>query len=331
MRAFRELGAPAEAAPLLGTYLRCELAHQKEHVMSSSPTTAQRESSSVPLDARAQLTASMPVTERRIRLAGISTAVLHGGTGTPVILLHGPSGYAAHWLRVIPELVGTCQIVAPDLPGHGASDFGDAPLNVERVVAWLAELIERTCTSPPVLVGQLLGGAIAARFACKHSDRIRRLVLVDTFGLAPFAPQPAFGQALHAFLAEPSEQTHQALWQQCAFDLDVAHKQLGPLWEPFTAYNVDRARTPSVLAAVHALMHQFAASAIPPDELAGIKVPTSLIWGRHDRATPVKLAEAASVRYGWPLTVIERAADDPSIEQPEAFLQALRRILGARP
>ena len=61
--------------------------------------------------------------------------------------------------------------------------------------------------------------------------------------------------------------------------------------------------------------------AIPPAELARIAVPTTLIWGRHDLATPLSVAEAASARYGWPLHVIEDAADDPPIEQPEAFLE----------
>ena len=67
--------------------------------------------------------------------------------------------------------------------------------------------------------------------------------------------------------------------------------------------------------------------AIPPADLARIAVPTTLIWGRHDLATPLPIAEAASARYGWPLHVIEDAGDDPPIEQPEAFLNALRVAL----
>ena len=60
-----------------------------------------------------------------------------------------------------------------------------------------------------------------------------------------------------------------------------------------------------------------------------IAVPTTLIWGRHDLATRLSIAEAASARYGWPLHVIENAADDPPIEQPEAFVRALRAALGS--
>ena len=57
-------------------------------------------------------------------------------------------------------------------------------------------------------------------------------------------------------------------------------------------------------------------------------MPTTLIWGRHDLATRLAVAEAASERHGWPLHVIEDSADDPPIEQPEAFVGALRTALG---
>ena len=42
-------------------------------------------------------------------------------------------------------------------------------------------------------------------------------------------------------------------------------------------------------------------------------------------ATPLHVAREASERYGWPLYVIEDAGDDPPMEQPQAFLAALRR------
>ena len=69
-------------------------------------TATARPPSTPAAEAREQLLAGLPVTERRLRLAGVSTAVLEGGDGPPVVLLHGPGGNAAHWMRVIPELVG---------------------------------------------------------------------------------------------------------------------------------------------------------------------------------------------------------------------------------
>ena len=88
-------------------------------------------------------------------------------------------------------------------------------LDADRVIAWLSELIEHTCPSPPVLVGYALGGAIAARFASDQGDRLSRLVLVDALGLGRFEPAPDFGLALNDFLAQPTEHTRQPLATLC--------------------------------------------------------------------------------------------------------------------
>ena len=204
----------------------------------------------------------------------------------------------------------------------------DGPLDAARVLAWLAALIEQTCKSWPALVGQLLGGVIAVRFAINRGDRLSRLVLVDTFGLREFQPAPEFGLALNRFLAQPTEATHRSLWQHCAFDLDRLRRRMRERWEPFETYNLERARTQSVQTAGAALMGQLGVPAIPPADLARIAVPTTLIWGRHDLAMPLSVAEAASARFGWPLHVIENCNDGPSVEQPESLLRMLRTALG---
>ena len=88
----------------------------------------------------------MPLTERRLELAGVSTAVLEGGDGPALILLHGPGEFAAKWLRVIPQLVTTHRVIAPDLPGHGASETPDGRLDPElmrRIDEILGPVIER--------------------------------------------------------------------------------------------------------------------------------------------------------------------------------------------
>jgi pimeloyl-ACP methyl ester carboxylesterase len=232
-------------------------------------------------------------------------------------------------MGVIPSLVATHRVIVPDLPGHGASEVtGNGRIDADSVMEWLDGLIARSCKAPPVLVGQLLGGAIAARYATEKSHRLNRLVLVDTFGLRPFQPAPEFGRALSNFLAQPTQRTHTDLWQHCAFDLNALRRRAGAQWSPFEAYNLDRACNPSVQAAVGALMEAFGAPWIPGSDLARIAVPTTLIWGRYDRATPLSVAEEASARFGWPLYVIEECNDDPPVEQPEALVRALRNALG---
>ena len=277
-------------------------------------------------NAREELLSTIPLTERTLDLAGVQTAVLEGGDGPPVVLLHGPGEYAAKWVRVLPELAKSHRVVAPDMPGHGNSVVPGGQIEADRVLDWLGTLIENTCPTPPTLVGQILGGAIAARFAGRDVDRLSRLVLVDAFGLAPFRPAPEFGRALTDFLTGPNEETHDGLWQYCAFDLDRLRERMGKSWDLIKAYNLDRAHTAALHVTQQSLMEQFGMPAIPPAELERIAVPTALIWGRHDLATPLSVAEAASKRYGWPLRVIEDAADDPPIEQPKAFLTALDAV-----
>jgi len=280
-------------------------------------------------DARERLLAGIPVTERRLELARVSTAVLEGGEGPPVVLLHGPGEFAAKWLRVIPDLVTTHRVIAPDLPGHGTSEVIDGPLDADRTLTWLSELIEHTCMSPPALVGHVLGGAIAARFAIHHSDRLDRLVLVDTLGLGRFRPAPRFALTMIGFLARPTEGNYDRFMRQCSYDLDGLREEMGERWEPFQAYNLDRARAPSVKAASRRLMLSLGVPVIPPEHLGRIDVATTLIWGRYDRANRLRIAEAASERYGWPLHVIDNCADDPPRDQPEAFLETLHTTLGS--
>ncbi len=272
----------------------------------------------------------IPAKERRLELAGVSTAMLEGGDGAPVVLLHGPGEFAAKWMRVIPDLVTTHRVVAPDLPAHGSSEVPDGPLDADRVLEWLDELIERTCPSPPVLVGHVLGGSIAARFAVDRSDRLNRLVLVDALGLGRFRPAPKFALTMLGFQARPSERTYNRFMRQCSFNLDGLRAEMGERWEPFVSYNLELARGPSAKAAGR-MFRALGPRRIPQEDLARIEVPTALIWGRHDRALRLSIAEAASARYGWPLHVIEDCADDPPRDQPEAFLDALRTAIGPQP
>jgi len=276
---------------------------------------------------RAQLLDGLPVQERRLELAGISTPVLEGGAGPPIVLLHGPGEFAAKWRRVIPDLVSTHRVVAPDLPGHGASEVRRGDLNADRVMQWLGELIHHTCPTPPTLVGHVLGGAIAARFAVRHGDRLERLVLVDSLGVARFRPSLRFALSMIRFMARPTERSYVAFMDQCSYDQGTLRQEMGEHWSPFVSYNVDRTRAPAVKRAVRTLMRNVGTPVIPPGELEQIAVPTALIWGRHDRANRLRVARAASIRYGWPLHVIEDSADDPMLDRPDAFLAALRTEL----
>jgi pimeloyl-ACP methyl ester carboxylesterase len=278
-------------------------------------------------DPRAQLLSGLLVTERRLRLAGVSTSVLEGGGGPPMVLLAGE--FAAVWMRVIPDLVTTHRVIAPDLPGLGASEVPDGSPDAAAALVWLDELIDSTCAIPPVLVGKGAAGALAARFSIDHSDRVDRLVLVDTYGLDRFRPPPGMALSFIGVLLRPSKRGLQRSFRNyCFVDLDGVRAEMGERYEWMAAYALDRFRTPSVKAAMRSLFRELA-STIPPEDLDRIAVPTTLIWGRHDVGMRLNVAEAASLRYGWPLHVIENARDDPAVEQPAAFLEALHTALGS--
>jgi pimeloyl-ACP methyl ester carboxylesterase len=278
-------------------------------------------------DARARLLSGLPVTDRRLQVAGVSTAVLDGGGGPPMVLL--ATEFAAVWMRVIPDLVRTHHVIAPDLPGLGASEVPHGAPDTDAALRWLGELIDQTCADPPVLVGKGAAGALAARFTIEHGDLIDRLVLVDTYGLDRFRPPPGMALSYLGVMLRPSERRLQRTFRSyCFVDLDGVRAAMGAHYECLAVYALDRLRTPSVKAAMRSLLRGLAAT-IPAKDLDHIAVPTTLVWGRHDVAMRLDVAETANARYGWPLHVIDSARDDPAIEQPEAFLEALRTSLGS--
>ena len=269
----------------------------------------------------------LPVTERRLQLAGVSTAVLEGGDGPPIVLLQAE--FAAVWMRVIPELVTTHRVIAPDLPGLGA--FGGVRRSSRcQQRPDVARRTHRADLSDPARAGG--EGALPAPLPLGSRSStatvIDRLVLVDAHGLDRYRPAPGMALTFIGVLLRPTERGLQRGFRRyCFVDLDRVRAEMGERYEWMAAYALDRFRTPSVKAAMRSLGRQLA-PAIPSRELARIAVPTTLIWGRHDLGVRLNVAEAASDRYGWPLHVIENARDDPAIEQPQAFLRALHAALG---
>lgn len=276
---------------------------------------------------RQRLLAAAPLTEHREQLAGVSTAVLEGGEGPPVVLLHGQGEFWGVWLNVVRDLVRTYRVIVVDLPGHGASLDVAGKLGPTQVMRWVDELLDTTCDAPPVLAGHLLGGAIAARYAVSHSRRLAHLVLVDTLGLRWFRPRLSFAIPMVRFMANPTPESRDRLFDKCFVDFDRTGDRFGEIWDDLRDYALDRAQTAENQEALRTMMARIGVPAISPSDRDAITVPTTLIHGRHDLQVPLGAAERASERHGWPLYVIEGARDDPAAEQPEAFLEALWKAL----
>ena len=156
------------------------------------------------------------------------------------------------------------------------------------------------------------------------------LVLLAAGGLAGrVRPAPGVMLALVRHGARPSEASFLRTFAQVTLDSESTRQRMDERWEPFAAYMVDRSCTLSVQRANRRLLRRLGLPAVPVDDLARIRVPTTLIWGRHDRVMKLGGAQHADRRYGWPLHVIESAGHLPHIEQPGPTLRALRGALEA--
>jgi len=275
----------------------------------------------------ARLIEGLPVTTRRLDLAGVSTSLLEGGDGPPMVLLHGQGGFAEIMGGLIRMVVDSYRVVVPDLPGMGRSEVRSGTLDGPLVVKWLGELIAKTCDQPPIVLAVSMGGSIGLRFALERGKEISKLILVDSGSLGRFRPPPSLLFALIRFIKKPDRAGAARMQRQIFLDAHRVRAQMGDRLEMLEDYQIDRAKQPSVNAANRTLLRRVGTKQVPEEQLRTIDVPVAMIWGRRDRVMPFKYAERASASFGWPLYPIEDAGHLPFVEQPAAFVAALRAIL----
>ncbi len=279
-------------------------------------------------EARKRLLAGIPLTERRLQLMGASTTWLEGGDGPPMVLLHGgiETG-GVYWAPVISRLAESYRLVVPDVPGLGESE-PVAQLDAAVFAEWLAALLRVACEEKPTLIAHSLDGSLAAHFATQHGDLLRGLVLYGAPGIGHYRMPLGLLVTAIRFELKPSERNN-ARFADWAF-LDPAQtRRQDPQWyDAFMAYGLSRGRVPHVKRTMRQLI-KAGTKKIADAELQRVAIPTALIWGRHDRMAPLRIAELASAKLGWPLHVVEDTGHVPHIEQPEAFLGALEAAVGA--
>ena len=269
---------------------------------------------------RERMLAGLPVAERRLDLAGTSTAVLEGGDGPPLVLLHGGIECGgAIWAPVVARLAERHRVVIPDLPGLGESE-PVARLDAPTFAAWLSALLRLTCVEPPLLVAHSLGGSLASRFATDHGERLERLVIYGAPGVGRYRMPLGLRLTAIRFALRPSERNAERFDRWAFHDFDRVREQDAEWFAAFGADTMARARIPHVKRTMRRLIEL---GTEPIRDLERVDVPVTLVWGRHDRFVPLGLAEAASSRLGWPLHVIENAGHVPHIEQSDAFLEVL--------
>ena len=122
--------------------------------------------------------------DARIRANGIEIAAWTGGSGPPLLLLHGYPQTRAIWHRVAPRLARRFTVVASDLRGYGdsgkpASAPDHAPYSKREMARDQVELMRALGHATFFLVGHDRGGRVAHRLAVDHPEAVRRVALLD--------------------------------------------------------------------------------------------------------------------------------------------------------
>jgi pimeloyl-ACP methyl ester carboxylesterase len=143
--------------------------------------------------------AATPPPGRLVDVQGRKIHIWCSGSGAPAVILEtGLGGTSADWGFVQPEAAKFTRVCSYDRAGMGYSDPGPSPRTAGRIARELAELLERSgLTSPVILVGASIGGLTVRLFASEYAEHVAGLVLVDATpedqldpvpGLAAFVP-----------------------------------------------------------------------------------------------------------------------------------------------
>jgi len=242
---------------------------------------------------------------------GAEVRVLEGGTGKPLVFLHGPAGLFAE-NPFLDRLAERYRVVAPELPGYGESrgevlldDMLDFTLHGWDVVAALG--IERPC-----LVGHSMGGMIAAEMAALAPRDVAKLVLVDSLGLwIPEQPVPDFFAMLP--FEYPRLLFHDAELGAALLTGGFDFSNVDAIAEFYIANSRRMALAGKILFP------------IPNRRLAKrlyrVTADTLLVWGKEDRVTPPVYGERfRDAIPGARLALIDDAGHMAPYEQPDVFV-----------
>jgi pimeloyl-ACP methyl ester carboxylesterase len=251
--------------------------------------------------------------DRRVEVDDHIIACLDGGRGDPVLLLHGFGADRYHWPRFARHLTGSHRVVAPDLPGFGESSrLAGARYDVDAQVARLVALLDTLGIGAAHLVGNSMGGHLAAALLRQCPDRVRSLALFDAAGVDPRVDTEfiaALRRGENLLLADSREDFRRLTAMMFVRQPFIPGRVLDHLGAVAAAR---RAWNAAVFAqywdAFDSLEHG------PPLPV----VPTLILWGREDRVLPVEDAE--SFRRLLPhaaIRILDGAGHLPMLERPD--------------
>ncbi|MEU7293994.1 alpha/beta hydrolase [Streptomyces exfoliatus] len=240
------------------------------------------------------------------------TAYEDRGSGRALLLVHGHPFDHTMWRPQIERFSRTHRVIAPDLRGYGATPLGDTTgstglgVFAEDLAGLLAHLEIDDC----VVVGLSMGGQIAMELQRRHPDRVRGLVLADTFPAAETDEGKAARNAMADRLLREGMR---------GYADEVLDRMVAP-YNTHAAAHVHRMMCATDPAGAAAALRGRAERPDYRRTLTTVAVPALVVVGRDDTYTPV--ADAEEMHALLPdstLAVIERAAHLPNLERPEEF------------
>lgn len=243
--------------------------------------------------------------------AGRMHAMVAEGSGDlpPFVLLHGFAAASHYYGGVASRMRPLVRsVIAPDLPGHGAS-AGDA-----RHIDWttledgLLETLDTLIDRPAIVFGNSLGGAAAVRYAAQRPKKVRGLFLVAPGGA------PMDDATFRSFLSRFALDDHDK-----ALDFVDRLFHEPPPYRHLIAWGT---RKQFARPAMRALMQRgLAINLLTPSELGSLAMPTHVVWGGADRI--LLPSHLSFFKEHLPshatLDVVPRFGHTPHMDHPEAL------------
>jgi 3-oxoadipate enol-lactonase len=246
-----------------------------------------------------------------------------GPEGAPVVVLSNSLGSSlAMWDGQVPALSGRLRVLRYDQRGHGASPVPPGPYTIDDFGRDVLELLDSLGLEQVSFCGLSLGGAVGMWLGIHAPDRLERAAFCCT--AARFGSPEIWAERAATVRAAGSVEP-------------LADATLERWFTPeFRAEQPDAvARVRAMLVATPAEGYAASCDALRDcdlrDELGSISVPTLIVAGEQDPATPPEQAkEIAAAIPGSQLTIIPDTAHFAQIEQPEVFNRTIVDFLSAK-
>jgi 4,5:9,10-diseco-3-hydroxy-5,9,17-trioxoandrosta-1(10),2-diene-4-oate hydrolase len=264
--------------------------------------------------------------------SGYSIRVVERGfAGAPPIVLLSGWGCSAYLFRHNMPALATAgfRVIAVETIGSGESDkpLDPSKYTRESLVSHVCDILDALGLDSVTLVGQSLGGGIAAHFALSHAARVERLVLVApvNFGRVHFV-SPA--RALNLAIGVPHLPTSVLrLITSCLLRL-VYGKHGSPTARDVDEYLAPNAH-PEFVRAQQLLIRKFDWRPMDDSSVARLSQPILVIYGTHDRfVSRAGMDRLTRLAPNVRLHVVDGAGHAPNEESPEHVNRAIARFLG---